>query len=240
MPPAAAGNTRLQPKHGMAARRCCFVRLGTYTIHPQHRLAVRPPLVFQGEFELPHLRHDVGDKGGAITQQFVIAEVQGEVAKLRAARTMKYLGARRMKRGVVFHCVPTRRAGPRASFADEASRNWVNQCVGQFIDDILARHEFYLGQPARRKEILAAPPIRVEAACQAGIEMMGKVGDMAVWIEDDEVIVVRHDDEANDAHTAKRCRVGECIEEQRDGLRVGFEQKLPHRATPGQEVVHAR
>ncbi len=239
MPPAAAGDTRPQPKHGMAARRCCFVRLGTYTVHAQHRLAVRPSLVFQGKFHLPDLRHDVGDKGGAITQQLVVAEVQDEVAKPWPARAMKYLGARRMKRRVVFHCVPTRWAGPRASFADQTGRDWVDEGVGQFINDILARHEFYLGQPARRKEILAAPPIRVEAACQASIEMMGKVGDMAVRIKDDEVIVVRHDDEANDAHTAKRGCVGERIEEQRDGLRVGFEQKLPHRATPGQEVVHA-
>ena len=141
---------------------------------------------------------------------------------------MKYLGARRMKRGVVFHRVPTRWAGPRASFADEARRDWVDEGVSQFVDDSLARHEFHLAQPAWRKHILAAPPILVEAASQVGIEMMRKVGDAAVWIEDDEVIVVRHDDEANDAHAAECRCVGERVKEQRDGLRVGFEQKFPH------------
>ena len=240
MPPAAARNVRSQPKHGMSARRRCFVQLGTYTVHAQHCLAVRSPLVFQGEFELPHLRHDVGDKGCAIAKQFVIAKVQGEVAKSWPARAMKNFGARRMKRGVVFHRVPTRWADPRTSFADQTPHDWVDEGVGQFINNILARHEFYLAQPARCKQIPAASPVPIETAGEAGIEMMGKVRGVTVWIEDDEVIVVRHDDEANDAHAAKRCRVGERIKEQRNGLRVGFEQKLSHRATPGQEVVHAR
>ena len=66
MPPAAAGNVRPQPKHGMSARWRCLMGLGTHAVHAQHRLAGRPPLVFQGEFILPNLRHDVGDKGGAI------------------------------------------------------------------------------------------------------------------------------------------------------------------------------
>ena len=157
-------------------------------IEPPHALAVG----FMRKFEGTHFGHDLGDKLGAVAELVVVAEMQREVGKLGPTLAIKEIGPRGVKRLVEFHRTPTRRAAPRTRCADEAGRDWVDQRVREFVDDIFAVDELDLAQRAGREHVFAALPIHIVAARQMRVEMMREVRDAPVRVVHDDVVVIRH------------------------------------------------
>ena len=72
------------------------------------------------------------------------------------------------------------------------------------------------------------------------VEMVREVCDAPVRVVYDDVVMVRHHHEADHLYPAERRCVRQRIQEQRDRFLVGFEQELPHRAAPRQEVIRTR